>query len=111
MSAKNSTNVLKDVVQEALSTLEDINLSSLTISSIDGSKNKSDVKVYIFFEDFDEKEILKRLKKASKMIMNNAFISSGWVHFPKLTFHIDHSFEKQKRIEELFAKIKSKDNE
>lgn len=104
---KNSSNVLKNLVQEAISSLKDTKLSSVSVSYVDGSKNKSDAKVYILAEKLHEKEILKSLKKASHSITTNAFLTSGWVHFPKLTFYVDTTYDKQNRMEFLFNQIKT----
>ena len=103
--------ILQNLIQESIASLEDVKLSSISVSKVLGDKNSSDAKVYILHEDFDENEILKSLKKASNTIIGNAFISSGWVHFPKLTFFIDTSFDKQQRIEELFNKIKTSNDQ
>jgi len=101
--------VLRGLVQEAVCSLEDNVLCNLTVSQVVGTKNSSDIKVCIFEEDMDEeskKNMLKKLRKASALIHKNALVSSGWVHFPSLTFLIDETFSKQQRMEDLFAKIK-----
>ncbi|VAY88097.1 Ribosome-binding factor A [hydrothermal vent metagenome] len=102
-----SNSTLKTIIQEAISSLEDTRIATLSVTSVDGSKNSSDVKVYILAEDFNHKDILKLFKKASKNITSYAFVSSGWVKFPRLSFYIDTTYDKQKRMEELFRKIKT----
>ena len=102
-----SNNALKLLVQEAISSLNNNKISTLTVSKVVGDKTYSDIKVYIFLEDFNQKEVLKELKKASITVKNIAFISSGWSYFPKITFILDNSYNKEQRMQKLFEKIKT----
>ena len=104
--AKRGNTLLKEYIQEAISRLDNELLANLNVSKIDGGKNKSDAKVFILKDNFDEKKVLSLLKKASGFIQRQGLISSGWVRFPRLLFYIDDSLEKHQKMDQLFEKIR-----
>jgi ribosome-binding factor A len=103
--------LLVELLNEALSTLNDNRLNSLTVLDVVCSRGASDAKVYLeksFFTKEEQKQILKLLKKANGLISKYCLESTGWYKVPKFTYTFDDLFEKENRIEELFKKIGEK---
>ncbi len=105
---KRAESILKEVIPEALSSLSDERINSLSITEVVCSKGRDDAKVYLekqYFTPSEQNEVLKQLKKASSYIRGHISRSEGWFRAPKLTFIFDDHYEKVSRMEELFAKI------
>jgi ribosome-binding factor A len=103
--------LLVELLNEALSTLNDNRLNSLTVLDVVCSRGASDAKVYLeksFLTKEEQKQILKLLKKANGLISKYCLESTGWYKVPKFTYTFDDLFEKENRIEELFKKIGEK---
>ena len=54
--------------------------------------------------------ITRQLRSVAGYIQNHCKQSEGWFRAPRLTFEFDEQLDKQKRMEELFAKISKKEN-
>ena len=97
--------------------LDDETINGLLVTEVICSKGRSDAKVYLdksYLNEKEQNEALRKLRTVSGYIQNHCKQSEGWYKAPKLTFEFDEQFEKQQRIEELFAKISKKkgdDNE
>ena len=105
---KRTESILKELIPEALSTLNDNRLHELTVVEVKCSKGRSDAKVYLDPDYYDEKEkgvLLKQLKKARPIIEDYCMKEQGWFRSPKLAFAFDEHFQKAKRVDELFKKI------
>jgi ribosome-binding factor A len=103
--------VLKEVIPEALATLDDERINSLLVTEVVCSKGRSDAKVYLdksFLNDKEQHEALRQLRSVAGYIQNHCKQSEGWFKAPRLTFEFDEQLEKQKRMEELFAQISTK---
>ena len=99
---------LKEVIAEAVATLNDERLSSLTVLDVKVAKGKYDADVYIDGSEFDkaEKQRLEALlKKSSGFLQQYAMASDDWFKVPKLHFKFDDSFSTASRMDELFDKI------
>ena len=99
---------LKELIAEAVATLNDERLSSLTVLDVKVTKGKYDADVYIDGSDFDkdEKQRLEALlKKSSSYLQQYALASEDWFKVPKLHFKFDDSFSSMSRMDELFDKI------
>lgn len=104
--------LLKELVPEALSNFEDSRINSLLITDVDCSKGKYDALVYIspeFITEDEQREILKQLNKAKHSIKTHILNSTGWFRCPEFTFKFDENVDKIRRMEEIFQKIKAKD--
>ena len=104
--------LLKELIPEALSNLNDSRISSITITDVDCSKGKYDAKVYFDGSDYNDKEIKilqKLLSKANGKIKSYILNVTGWYKCPNFSFYNDELIEKSRKIEELF-KIISKDS-
>ncbi len=101
---------LKELVQEAISCLEDIRLNSLSVVEINTSKGKQSAEVFLdktSLDDKEQKDALKALHKASHFLEQEIIAKSGWFKSPKLTFKFDDSLSNINRLEEIFKKIKA----
>jgi ribosome-binding factor A len=101
--------VLVEVLNEALSTLNDSRLNSLQVLDVVCSKGASDAKVYLeksILSQDEQKEALKLIKKAKSLIDSYCLKSTGWYKVPRFTWTFDEMFEKENKLEQLFEKIK-----
>ena len=100
--------VLKELLAEALSSLNDEMLNSLVVIDVVCSRGKHDAEVFLdpaFFDSEEKKYILSHLKKASNYLQNYCKQAEGWYRAPKLRFKFDDSLKKQNKMDELFKKI------
>jgi len=100
--------VLKEIIPEALATLDDARINSLLVTDVVCSKGRSDAKVYLdksFLSEAEQREALKQLHIVAGYIQNHCKQSEGWFKAPRFTFEFDEQLEKQSRMEELFKQI------
>jgi ribosome-binding factor A len=100
--------VLKEIIPEALATLDDTRINSLLVTDVVCSKGRSDAKVYLdksFLTEAEQREALKQLRIVAGYIQNHCKQSEGWFKAPRFTFEFDEQLEKQSRMEELFKQI------
>ncbi|MEA2047256.1 MAG: 30S ribosome-binding factor RbfA [Campylobacterota bacterium] len=109
--------VLKEIIPEALGSLDDERINGLSVTDVVCSKGRSDAKVYLdtsFLTPKEQSEALRQLRAVSGYIQNHCKQSEGWFKAPRFTFEFDHQLEKVSRIEDLFKQIsqrKHKDDE
>jgi ribosome-binding factor A len=102
--------ILREIIPEALSTLDDPEINSLAVTEVVCSKGRSDARVYMdtaFVNSEDEEHILRKLNAVSRYIQNHCKQSEGWFKAPYMVFEFDHQAEKIHKIEALFKKIES----
>ena len=107
---KRVNSILKEVINEALVTLDDTFLRSLVVVEVDCKRGKYDADVYLdksFLDEDEQKIALKRLKKVRGYLKNYALQNEGWYRCPKFHFKFYEKLEKEKRYDELFAKIEN----
>ena len=100
--------ILKEVLYEILSSMNDDRIVGLSVMDIVFSRDGSDAKIYLeksFLTNEEQKETLKQLNKAKGFIKSQALKTTGWFKVPNMVFTFDDHFQKENRIEELFAKI------
>ena len=100
--------VLKELLPEALSTLEDELLRGLCVTDVECKKGRYDAFVYLDKMMFDEREqayILDRLKRVSKHLQNHCMAAEGWYRAPNFHFKFDDRLEHQNHMDDLFEKI------
>ncbi len=106
---------LVELIPEALSTMNDERINSLTVTEVICSRGRYNAKVYLdksYLSEREQREALKQLKSVSNYLSTYIRDSEGWFKSPKFTFEFDNQLEKITHIEELFkqiAKRKSKD--
>ncbi|NPA60971.1 MAG: 30S ribosome-binding factor RbfA [Epsilonproteobacteria bacterium] len=99
---------LQELIPEALATMNDSRINSLTVTEVVCSRGRYDAKVYLdksFLSEQEQREALRQLKVVSKYLSNYIRSSEGWFKAPKFTFEFDNQLEKISHIEELFKKI------
>jgi ribosome-binding factor A len=102
--------VLKEIIPEALSSLDDERINRLVVTDVICSKGRSDAKVYLdksFLNEQEQREALRQLSVVSGYIQNHCKQSEGWFKAPNFTFVFDEQLEKQQRMASLFEKIAS----
>jgi len=102
--------VLREIIPEALGTLDDDRINSLSVTEVVCSKGRSDAKVYLdksFLNDKEQGEALKQLRVVSGYISNHCKQSEGWFNAPRFTFEFDAQPEHQSKMEDLFRQIAS----
>ncbi len=105
---KRTESILKELIPEALSSLNDARLHELIVVDVKCSKGRSDAKVFLDPDYYSNKEqalLLRQLKKARPIIEDFCMKDQGWYRCPKLSFEFDEHYQKAQRIEELFKKI------
>jgi len=105
--------VLKEIIPEALGSLDDERINGLTVTDVVCSKGRSDAKVYMdtsFLSEKEQGEALKQLRAVAGYIQNHCKQSEGWFKAPRFTFEFDHQLEKVSRIEDLFKQIEGRNS-
>ena len=100
--------VLKEIIPEALATLDDTRINSLLVTDVVCSKGRSDAKVYLdksFLSPKEQGEALRQLRTVAGYIQNHCKQSEGWFKAPRFTFKFDEQLEKVSRMEALFKQI------
>ena len=109
--------VLKEIIPEALGSLDDDRINGLSVTEVICSKGRSDAKVYLdksFLTPKEQGEALRQLRTVSGYISNHCKQSEGWFNAPRFVFEFDEQPEHQSKMEDLFKQIasrKSKDEE
>lgn len=105
--------ILKEIIPEALGSLDDARINGLAVTDVVCSKGRSDAKVYLdtsFLDEKEQGEALRQLRAVAGYIQNHCKQSEGWFKAPRLTFEFDHQLEKVSRIEDLFKQIGSRNS-
>lgn len=103
--------VLKEIIPEALATLDDERINGLSVTDVVCSKGRSDAKVYLdtsFLNEKEQRAALKQLRVVAGYIQNHCKQSEGWFRAPRFTFEFDHQLEKVSRMEDLFKQIENR---
>jgi len=105
---KRVESILKEILPEALSTLEDSRINSLLVTEVICSRGRSNAKVYLdksYLNEKEQGEALKQLRAVSAYLSTYVRESEGWFKSPKFTFEFDNQLEEISRIEALFKEI------
>lgn len=105
---KRTESVLKEVLPQAFSMLDDTQLQNLTVTEVVCSRGRYDSKVYLDKNGLttqEQLEILKKLRKVQGFLKNYVRESEGWYRSPNFTFEFDEYLDQVSRIDELFKKI------
>jgi len=100
--------VLKEIIPEALGSLNDERINGLSVTEVVCSKGRSDAKVYLdksFLTPKEQGEALKQLRIVSGYISNHCKQTEGWFNAPRFVFEFDEQPEHQNKMEDLFKKI------
>ena len=111
---KRTESVLKEIIPEALATLDDSRINALQVTDVVCSRGRSDAKVYLdksVLSEAQQREALRQLRLVAGYIQNHCKQSEGWFKAPRFTFEFDEQLEKQNRMEELFKQIAQRKKE
>lgn len=100
--------LLKELVPEALATLNDEMLNGLCVVDVDCTRGKYDATVYLdkmMFDEDEQKYIINHLKKVNSVIKTHCMQSEGWFRAPNFKFRFDDKLEKQNQMDDLFAQV------
>ena len=100
--------VLKELIPEALSSLNDEMLRGLCVTDVKCRKGRYDAYVYLdkmMFDESEQRYILSHLRRVHKYIQNHCSAAEGWYRCPNFHFEFDDQLEKQNQMEDLFAKV------
>ncbi|HIP29380.1 MAG TPA: 30S ribosome-binding factor RbfA [Sulfurospirillum arcachonense] len=100
--------ILRELIPEALSTLNDDMLNGLCVIDVDCTRGKYDATVYLdkmMFDVDEQKYIIKHLKKVNSHIKNHCMQAEGWFRCPDFRFRFDDKLEKQNQMDDLFAQV------
>ena len=100
--------VLKELIPEALATLNDSLLQNLLITEVRCKKGKYDADVYLdkmMYTPQEQEVILARLRKVSRHLQTHCATAEGWYRCPTFHFKFDDQLEKQNHLDTLFAKM------
>lgn len=103
--------ILKEIIPEALGTLDDERINGLSVTDVVCSKGRSDAKVYLdtsFLDEQEQNDALRQLRAVASYVQNHCKQSEGWFKAPRLTFEFDHQLEKVSRMEALFKQIEGR---
>ncbi len=102
--------VLRELLPEALATLNDPMLSGLCVVDVNCSRGKYDAEVYLdemALDDEEKKYVLTHLKKVNRHLQNYCLEAEGWFRCPNFHFKFDTSLKEINKMDKLFEKIES----
>jgi ribosome-binding factor A len=100
--------ILRELIPEAIATLNDKNINSVTVVDVKCSRGKYDAVVFLdpaFYDESEKRYIISHLKKAGGYLQSYCKQAEGWYRAPKFTFEFDKTLSTQNKIDELFKKI------
>ncbi len=100
--------VLRELIPEALCTLEDPMLKGVCVVDVECSRGKYDAVVYLDGNPYDEQEkryILSHLERVKRHLQNHCMQVEGWFRCPDFRFRFDDSLERQSKLDTLFAQV------
>lgn len=103
-----SQSLLKELISEALSALNNPNLNSLSVTDVLCSRGKYNAEIFIESSNLTQSErklILRELKKAEGILREYILGSSGWFKCPRLSFKFDESLKSRNALDKIFEQI------
>jgi ribosome-binding factor A len=108
---RRTESILRELLPEALSTLDDERINTLGVNEVVCSRGRYDARVYLDGTGLDESEkseALKRLRKVTSYLSRYVRESEGWYKSPNFRFEFDDRLEKMNHIDELFKQIEGR---
>ena len=100
--------VLRELLPEAIATLSDEKINTVSVVDVKCSRGKYDAVVYLdptFLTDAEKRYIVSHLTKAGSYLQNYCKQAEGWYRAPDFRFKFDDSLMTQNKMDELFSKI------
>ena len=108
VNLQRTESLLMELIPEALSSLNDSRIKSLTITDVDCKNGKYDAKVYYDGSDYSDdelKDIRICLGKANGRLKSYILNATSWYKCPDFTFLVDDMMDKRAKMEDLFLQI------
>lgn len=108
VNLQRTESLLCELIPEALSSLEDGLINSLSITDVNCKNGKYDAIVYFDGSDFNKeelKQIKQKLHKANGRIKAHVLAATSWYKCPNFTFEVDDTLENSKRLEKIFSQL------
>jgi len=105
---KRTESVLRELIPEALGTLEDHRINALAVTEVVCSRGRYDARVFLDptgLEPREQEEALKQLRKVAGYLKTYIKESEGWYKAPNFTFEFDDELDRISRMDALFKKI------
>ncbi|MDR0580455.1 MAG: 30S ribosome-binding factor RbfA [Campylobacteraceae bacterium] len=105
---KRVESILKELIPQALSELDDEQLVGLCVTDVVCHKGHHDAEVYLdktLLSESEISQIYTKLNKVKRYIQNYCANEEGWFRAPNLAFHFDNLLEQQNHMDKLFEKI------
>jgi len=105
--------ILKEVLPEAFSSLNDERIKGLSVTEVKCSKGRYNAKVFLdtsFMDEIEQREALKQLRKVAGYVQNYCKQREGWFKAPIFTFEFDNQLEEVMKIEDLFKQIEGRES-
>lgn len=105
---KRTESVLKELIPEALSTLDDERINALNVTEVLCSRGRYDARVFLDptgVEPEEQAEALKRLRRVAGYLKTYVKEAEGWYKAPNFTFEFDDQLERISKMDQLFKKI------
>jgi len=99
---------LKEIIPEALGSLDDPMLQSIVVTDVVCSRGRSNAKVFLdsgVYTKEEKKEVIQKLYKLSGYLQTHCKQTEGWFKAPIMTFEFDTQPEYISKMETLFKKI------
>jgi len=105
---------LKELIPEALASMQDNRVNTLGVIDVVCSKGRYDAKVYLdksYFDEQEQKEVLAQLRKVNGYLQTYIKQSEGWFRSPQFTFEFDEQSEQIAKIENLIKELRKSSDE
>ena len=105
--------ILRELLSEAIATLNDENVNTVSVIDVKCSRGKYDAVVYLdptFLGEDEKRYIISHLSKAGGYLQNYCKQAEGWYRAPKFSFKFDDSLSNQNKMDDLFKKIEKELN-
>ena len=108
---KRTESVLKELIPEALGTLDDPSINTLVVTEVLCSRGRYDARVFIDPTGLDEAQqaqALSKLRKVASYIKTYIRESEGWYKAPNFKFEFDDELDRITKMDKLFKMIERK---
>ena len=106
--------MLKDVLQEAICSLSDTRINTLSVTKVKCSNGKYFARILLdstLIEPQQRIVIIKLLKKANNTIRKYVQSSISWYRIPNFEYEFDLELENINRLDSILKQIKGCNNE
>lgn len=106
--------LLKEIVQEAICSLDDNRINTLSVNAVECSNGKYFARVLLdstFIDTSQRNTIIKLLRRADNIIRKYIQSSLSWYRIPNFEYSFDLELENINKLDSIFKQIKGNNNE